>query len=155
MKREKLILLLVSLLVAALFLCCDRIGNLSDEKTEALYSELKADIQAGGLWELEQAYFHQEKDLPDNLSFLRSAAETVFENEDLISNTSGIWFSGEKYCKTLTLHCETPISEGEADFVIDELEIAKYYDRNSYKIWLYYHAADEDVKARYIEVVFQ
>lgn len=155
MKRKKLILLLVAISITALFLCCDRIENLSEKKTEALYSELKKDIQVGGLWNLEQAYFHQEKDLPDNFSFLRSSVETVFENEDLISGTYGAWYGSESSCKVLRLVCQTPFYNGEQNYIIDELIISKYYDHEKYKFELNYHAEEEEAQSHYIEVFFQ
>lgn len=154
MKYKRFIIILFILFILLTAFCCDRSGNLSEKETNALYSELKTDFQDGKLWELESVFFHQEKDIDDSILFLKSTIEATFEHQEFYTGIYGNWFDKKSNCKALAINCQIQYGE-EKDYIIDRLVVAKYYDRESFKIWLYWHRVGEGKETHNIEVVLQ
>ena len=143
---------ILSLIV--LLICCDRVGNLSYDESTQLYNLIKQDIEEGKLWEQETSFLHHETDLKDETAFLRMAVETVFDNEKLNKDIYGGWFDN-KDCQIIRIVCQVSIFQNETNYIIDELQIAKYINSDMYKIWLYYHRNEGSSKSKYIEVVMR
>ena len=146
---------LVLLLAVLYLLGCDRIGNLSERETEAFYTEIKTDLTAGQLWDMNPAFFHEDKELDDDIDFLKAGVETVFTHEDLITGRYGAFYSDRSYCKVCRMTGQVPFRYGETEYVIDEYQVAKYYHSGGYKMWLYYHKSIDAKAKDYIEVVLQ
>jgi hypothetical protein len=150
MKRKRIVFVALIVFCALLFLCCDRKGTLNKEEKTDLAAEIKSDFEAGELWSLEPVFQHEDEDIDDSISFLRAAAETVFDHEELISHLSGLWQG--KNSKSISISCSIPFGSADGEFVIDSLQIAKYYNRPLYKINLYFHKDGEEPSSRFIMV---
>ncbi len=151
---KKIIIVLLSIYIIVCNISCDKVGNLNEEETKQIYAEIKEDVQTGRLWDLKPLYWHEDKDIKDNLSFLQLAIGTVYDNENLILSKFGGWYSKKSYCKLIRIICEVPYSEGNGEYIIDDLTIAKYYKYGNYKIWLHYHESNSDNESKYIEAEF-
>lgn len=155
MLAKRSIALLALLLAVLCLFGCDRIGDLNERETEAFYAEIKEDINAGEMWDMETVFFHEDREQTDNVAFLKAGVETVLQNESLFTSQNAAWYSRKNWCKVYLIQCQIPFQYGETDYVIDSFEIAKYYYNGGYKMWLNYHKDSDEATADYIEVVFQ
>lgn len=155
MKGKKAIGLIAILLAAACMLCCARVGELSEQETAALHTEIKTDVNGDACWSLVPTYFQEDAQIEDSVAFLRSASEAIFAHEELISHSFGIWYSKKSFSKALTIVCAVPMQWGETAYILDELTVAKYYANGTYKFWLSFRRTGEEAGARSIEVLMQ
>lgn len=155
MRRAKYSFILSILLCTVFLCCCEKIGDLSEKETEDFFFEIQQDIEKGEFWGWEPIVFHSEKNIKNEIQFLQSSMEFVFRQEEIQSQTNGIWYDSKQYCKILDAQCELSYLYDGIEYTLDRVNVAKYYNRDCFKIELDFYENANKLEMKYIEVLFQ